>query len=377
MASTIQLKTGTGSAIPSSLTQGEVGINIDNGLFYYGSGSGASVKPLESFSNITASGDISSSGTITALNIVMSNLVQGRVPVVGTNGRLGSDDDLTFSDDTLTVTKIANVNSTSHVTASGAISSSDFIRGLDYEIEGKTFVDYNSANDRLTYGQNNQNFKARGKTIVIGDDGTQHITASGAISSSGTITANDISLPSTSPSVTTNLLYVSSSISNQSTDNDGNAHITASNINNDLKYNGSTIATETGVIYILHGMYKLTSNHDQKWYISWGDNDRENQTITNSYVSYHPPYDGKIRKVTIASDKNSMNDTLVGFHSGANDTPVYQEIVDVDFQQINYEATWGGLATFKAGDRLHISINSETTTNTSVYWNVVFEFNID
>ena len=72
-----------------------------------------------------------------------------------------------------------------------------------------------------------------------------------------------------------------------------------------------------------------------------------------------------------------MNDTLVGFHSGANDTPVYQEIVDVDFQQINYEATWGGLATFKAGDRLHISINSETTTNTSVYWNVVFEFNID
>ena len=37
MASTIQLKTGTGSAVPSSLTQGEVGINIDNGLIYYGS----------------------------------------------------------------------------------------------------------------------------------------------------------------------------------------------------------------------------------------------------------------------------------------------------------------------------------------------------
>jgi hypothetical protein len=39
MASTIQLKTGTGSAVPSSLTQGELAINIDNGLIYYGSGS--------------------------------------------------------------------------------------------------------------------------------------------------------------------------------------------------------------------------------------------------------------------------------------------------------------------------------------------------
>ena len=66
MASTIKLKTGTGSAVPSALAQGEVGINIDNGLIYYGSGSGNSVKQLESFTNITSSGNISSSGTITA-----------------------------------------------------------------------------------------------------------------------------------------------------------------------------------------------------------------------------------------------------------------------------------------------------------------------
>ena len=53
MASTIQLKTGTGSAVPSSLTQGEVGINIDNGLIYYGSGSGNDVKQLETFTTVT------------------------------------------------------------------------------------------------------------------------------------------------------------------------------------------------------------------------------------------------------------------------------------------------------------------------------------
>ena len=64
MASIIQLKTGTGSAAPSSLTQGEVAINIDNGLFYFGSGSGEAVKSLESFTNITASNNISGSGQI-------------------------------------------------------------------------------------------------------------------------------------------------------------------------------------------------------------------------------------------------------------------------------------------------------------------------
>tara|TARA_B100000575_G_scaffold151453_1_gene120810 strand:- start:5368 stop:8490 length:3123 start_codon:yes stop_codon:yes gene_type:complete len=69
MASTIKLKTGTGSAVPSALAQGEVGINIDNGLIYYGSGSGNSVKQLESFTHITASGNISASGIITALSM--------------------------------------------------------------------------------------------------------------------------------------------------------------------------------------------------------------------------------------------------------------------------------------------------------------------
>tara|TARA_R110000772_G_scaffold47178_5_gene108017 strand:+ start:574 stop:966 length:393 start_codon:yes stop_codon:yes gene_type:complete len=58
MASIIQLKTGTGSAAPTSLAQGEVAINIDNGLFYFGSGSGEDVKILDSFTHITASGNV-------------------------------------------------------------------------------------------------------------------------------------------------------------------------------------------------------------------------------------------------------------------------------------------------------------------------------
>ena len=39
MASTIQIKRGTGSAVPSGLADGELAINLDNGKLYFGSGS--------------------------------------------------------------------------------------------------------------------------------------------------------------------------------------------------------------------------------------------------------------------------------------------------------------------------------------------------
>ena len=67
MASTIIIKHGTGSAVPTSLQQGELAINIDNGLFYFGSGSGEDVKILDSFRHITASGNISAAQTVITL----------------------------------------------------------------------------------------------------------------------------------------------------------------------------------------------------------------------------------------------------------------------------------------------------------------------
>ena len=36
MASTIQIKHGTGSAVPSSLLSGELALNVSNGKLYYG-----------------------------------------------------------------------------------------------------------------------------------------------------------------------------------------------------------------------------------------------------------------------------------------------------------------------------------------------------
>ena len=51
MASTIIIKNGTGSAEPSSLTQGELAINVDNGALFYGtSGSSNAVSSSFTFS---------------------------------------------------------------------------------------------------------------------------------------------------------------------------------------------------------------------------------------------------------------------------------------------------------------------------------------
>ena len=72
MSAIIQLRTGTGSAVPISLTQGEVGINIDTGLFYFGSSSNE-VRSLENFTNITASGGISAGGQIIGYRILCPN----------------------------------------------------------------------------------------------------------------------------------------------------------------------------------------------------------------------------------------------------------------------------------------------------------------
>ena len=103
MATTIQIKRGTGSAVPSGLADGELAINLDNGKLFFGSGStsinsfrfenltaenyivsssvtnittqtlsgstafGDSADDTHQFTGaITASGNISSSGTITA-----------------------------------------------------------------------------------------------------------------------------------------------------------------------------------------------------------------------------------------------------------------------------------------------------------------------
>jgi hypothetical protein len=59
MASTIIIKNGAGSSTPSSLKQGELALNVDNGKLFFGtSGSSNAVSSSFSFQHVTASGEV-------------------------------------------------------------------------------------------------------------------------------------------------------------------------------------------------------------------------------------------------------------------------------------------------------------------------------
>ena len=174
MASTIQLKTGTGSAVPSSLTQGEVAINVDNGLIYYGSGSVNSVKQLDAFTNITAS-VISASGHIFAERIAIGD---------GDSSFAGQ---LTVEEDIVANRNITGDNQTA-ILGIKQIISNDFISGS--RLISHTHI--TASNNISASGEiiGNKIFgnliggKTDGSGIVLGSASDIHVTASGNISAS-------------------------------------------------------------------------------------------------------------------------------------------------------------------------------------------------
>jgi hypothetical protein len=156
MASTIKLKnSNTAGNAPSSLEQGEVAINVADGNLFYGDGS--SVLQNFALNHITASGNISGSGTT-----------------------LITAQDLTL-DRQLIVPTIANVNSSTHVTSSGNISSSGNVIGNRLFVQDLSLA--KSGTDIISFGTNNI-FAA-------------NITASGNISSSGTLEGNSLDILNT------------------------------------------------------------------------------------------------------------------------------------------------------------------------------------
>ena len=244
MSSTIQLKTGTGSAVPSSLTQGEVAINIDNGLVYYGSGSTNTTKQLESFTHITASGDISASGTL--------------------QGLTGSFEALTGD-----ITQATGLFVEGTITASGDISSSgdltaDNITGVTsidstlYKIDGQNAIDYTS--DTHLFGSTAKFSKLRS---TKGIEMTAPVTASGNISASGEVITNTLRL---TPGVNDYIISTGTSVNIKSADSSINliGNVTASgNISASGNIIGNEIQTHTidtapgaGSIAINSGVYQ-------------------------------------------------------------------------------------------------------------------------
>jgi len=168
MATTIQIKRGTGSAVPSGLADGELAINLDNGKLFFGSSStsinsfrfenltaenyivsssvtniitqtlsgstafGNSADDTHQFTgSITASGNISSTGNISA----SGNLLGGGITVNGNSTfnsnviTLGVDsgDRINLNADIVTsATFLGNITASSNISASGDIIGQNF-----------------------------------------------------------------------------------------------------------------------------------------------------------------------------------------------------------------------------------------------------------
>ena len=216
----IQLKTGTGSAVPSSLTQGEVAINIDNGLVYYGSGSTNTTKQLESFTHITASGNISSSGTITA-DAITATLAAGttnnnNVVVLNSSNQLVTDavDGAIFggagallaadnANETLAGVELGDVTVGTANTATAALTQRSTTNAEFFPV----LVDSANATataEALKTPTAGFTFNPSAKKLTVDNItnvNTLHVTASGNISASGDLyVTGDIGIGTNSPS---------------------------------------------------------------------------------------------------------------------------------------------------------------------------------
>jgi hypothetical protein len=175
MASIIQLKSGTGSAVPSALAQGEVGINVDNGLFYYGSGSVSSVKQLENFTSITASSGVSASGDLIGNKIFIGT------PGSSVGSFSGSGNKLTGFEQSDGSRKVWQFSGT---TTGGTISVYN-TNSEQIKLSPNTGIFFDSNLVGVSIGTTTS---AEPDCLLLA--GAGHITASGTISASGDIIAD-------------------------------------------------------------------------------------------------------------------------------------------------------------------------------------------
>ena len=145
MASTIQIKRGTGSAVPTGLADGELAINLDNGKLFFGSGS-TSINSFR-FENLTAENYIVSSSVT---NITTQELSGS------TNFGDTADDTHTF---------------TGAITASGNISSSGDIIGQNFTAHDVLSISFTGSvdNPALRFGPLTGNLAGNKVGIMLED----------------------------------------------------------------------------------------------------------------------------------------------------------------------------------------------------------------
>jgi hypothetical protein len=190
MASTIQIKRGTGSAVPSGLSDGELAINLDNGQLYFGSGS-TSVNSFR-FTNLTADNYIVSSSVTNITTQTLSGStefgddsadIHNRTGSLNISGALNLDGNI-VGDGATTISGINTITTSGNISSSGGnvLASSfivDSVGALDTSgTTGRLFV--NSTTTQVDIGK---------AGAITSTKINSNVTASGDISASGYITS--------------------------------------------------------------------------------------------------------------------------------------------------------------------------------------------
>lgn len=215
MASTIQIKRGTGSAVPSGLSDGELAINLDSGQLYFGSGS-TSINSFR-FTNLTADNYIVSSSVTNITTQTLSGStefgddstdIHNRTGSLNISGTLNLDGNI-VGDGATDISGIDKITTTGRISSSFAINASEFIAN------GRTSVSYSTsslqgtlfsgipAGGSILIGKGNQTFPVK----IPGS-----ITASNDISASGTIIGSNLSGTNTGDQNISNLAVTGSSV---------------------------------------------------------------------------------------------------------------------------------------------------------------------
>jgi hypothetical protein len=319
MATTIQLKRGTGSAVPASLADGEFAINLDSGKLFYGSGSGA--QSNFAFGEITASGNISSSGNIYAADYFDNgtNISSIYSPIAGGSG-------------ITTVGTLGSLTVTGNITANGNIVGDD---GTDITNIGEVQCDAIASDAGST-----TRIQMGAATIDVLVDDTDvfnvspilfthnipvkfssHITASGNISSSGDIIGSN--LIANSASFSTRVTLNDAKVTNVSTNLTATTHASQITINSSDGDN-VVIAEASDTIAGL-----MTTTHHDKL-----DGIEANATADQTQA-----------------DINGLAITTVGtIGTGVwNGTVITSAKLDADTAHLSGAQSFTGLKTFTAG----------------------------
>ena len=269
MASVIQIKRGTGSAIPSGLVDGELAINLDNGQLYFGSGS-TSVNSFR-FTNLTADNYIVSSSVTNittqtlsgstefgddsvdihnrtgSLNISGALNLNGPVNAITVTGNINANGNI-VGDDNTNITNISQIEC--DVIASDANSTTKF------QLENTSILAL--VNDTDVFDVSETIF-----THYIPVKFNSHITSSGNISSSGIITAEGL-LISDDATITDDLTVNGSIDLEGDLDVNGTTNLDAVDIDGNVQLTGTLIV---GVDDAGHDvtLFGNTSNKYIKW----------------------------------------------------------------------------------------------------------------